>query len=212
MQGLVAMWLLGCVPTYSELPDTGEVVESPSTPPGVEFVSETASGGPSDAVFRVFDAEQPASTLYVTLTSSVDGVLHEGNPDGEGEVVATDLSDGEHLLLLTVEDAAGLTDQLDVLYTVVGANRAPDCTIFSPTDGDEFTQGEPVFMSGGGEDPDGDDLTFLWESSAFGPLAFAEEFEGNLPLGEQDLTLTVTDSSGESCVASVTVTVVEPAP
>lgn len=215
MRSILLVWLFGCVPTYPELADTGSPPddEQLQEAPVAILVSEGASSiAGDDVVFAVSDANQPASTLYASLTSDLDGVVFEGNPSGNGEVVVASLSVGQHQLLLAVEDMGGLSGELDVEWQVANNPVAPSCSITEPQDGDIFEQGEPVFMSGAGEDPNGGDLTYLWTSSAFGALAFAQEFEGNLPLGEQDLTLTVTNEAGLDCVAVVTVTVQDSAP
>lgn len=215
MRSLLLVWLIGCVPTYTELADTGsppEDVELEQAPVAILVTEGSTSAIGEEVVFAVTDANQPASTLFVTLTSSQDGELHSGNPDGNGEISISNLSTGSHEFSLEVQDVGGLSGLLEVEWTVTANPQQPECFITQPEDGDVFEAGEPVFMSGGGEDPNGGELTYLWSSSAFGPLAFAQEFEGNLPVGEQDLTLTVGNRDGLECEVTVTITVEEPAP
>jgi hypothetical protein len=94
-------------------------------------------------------------------------------------------------------------------------NKAPEAAIISPPSGAEFTTGPQVVLEGAGMDlEDGSlgDSALSWVSSLDGALGASQLLEVTLSPGVHTITLTATDSGGLSGVASIQITVVQPAP
>ena len=87
---------------------------------------------------RTSDLEDEPSELEVLWTSSLDGELLTGSPDGEGSVymAIADLSPGEHAITLSVTDTSGLTGNTSVSVMIVDQEDAPILEVRSPADGD----------------------------------------------------------------------------
>lgn len=122
---------------------------------------------------------------------------HKGkpNPSGDSDLVIMD-SNGENMVFLT--NRPGFQGNGDIAF-VPSANKAPqaickDITIQAGTNCQAYIT--PQDIDNGSYDPDeGDEIMLICDT--VGPLA----------IGENNVTLTVTDSHGESdsCIAVVTV-------
>ena len=87
-----------------------------NTPPTVVIVTPAdgatiAEGEPVSFSAVVADAEEMASGLTVTWTSSIDGVLTGAVPDAAGSVSFSEpaMTVGTHIVTVTVSDTEGLT-------------------------------------------------------------------------------------------------------
>ena len=83
----------------------------------------------------VGDGEDLLEDLVISWESSVDGPLAElpGIPDGDGFVSGSvRLTEGEHLLTLSVLDTSGKEARDSVSIDVGPANSAPTCAITAP--------------------------------------------------------------------------------
>ncbi|MCC5838797.1 MAG: PKD domain-containing protein [Opitutales bacterium] len=99
-------------------------------------------------------------------------------------------------------------------FQIVDKTGSPDAppivSIESPANGDWFFLGEPIMLSGSGEDSDGPlDNPFLeWSSSIDGALGNGSTLSvGNLSVGTHTLTLTATNSANLQSTASVVIDV-----
>lgn len=166
----------------------------------------------------VSDTEDPADTLVAYWVSSLDGELDlDSTPTSAGELSgATILSEGEHLITLTVEDQTGLTGE-DTLLLVVGpANSPPDCEITAPENNQSFEIGSTVLFEGTATDNDiaSSALDVEWKSNVDGVLSTtAPTSAGNMSFGASALsqgthtiTLTVWDELGADCSDAILVT------
>ena len=101
------------------------------------------------------DDEEPDSSLSVTWTSDLSGLLGSGNPDSSGSVAlnVSGLSVGTHLVTLTVENSSGLTGTDTVTIQVNSVPTAPvvDLNPTSASTLDDLT----VSISVGSIDTDG---------------------------------------------------------
>ena len=103
-------------------------IEQPSVGTEVLEGSEVAFVG------VVEDRGTSLAELDVSWSSSIDGSLHDGlaDSDGNSTFATVDLSAGVHTITLQVRDGAGATGQATV-DLVVRADAAPEITIDSPT-------------------------------------------------------------------------------
>ena len=107
------------------------------------------------------DAQDDAMSLLVSWSSSVDGELGSGSPaSSAGDVLlgVTSLTDGDHVLTLTVVDTDGESASDAVKVTVTGGGgadggdggvgTAPTVVLAGPGEGETFGQGSPVTFVG----------------------------------------------------------------
>ena len=139
--------------------------------------------------------------------------------DGEtsGELL---LPEGTHIISLKGTDSVGLEGTDTVTIQVQGDNRAPTCSITSPTDSTGFVEGTEVVFTGTAEDEDvpSDWLSVSWDSDQDGNLAtsnasvdgLTEVTTSSLSFNTHQITLTVTDDAGEVCQSSIQVQVGRP--
>ena len=182
-----------------------------NTAPSCEITEPSdGSAGAPDAVVSfaatATDAEEDPTSLLATLSSDVDGELGSANPDADGllEQELTDLSAGEHVFTLVVEDSAGLSCETSSSYTV---GEAPIITISSPSDGDVVNEGEEVQFTASivDESDAANELTISWESNWDGVFntdnpnfAGDIDFSEELSQGQHEITLTAIDTDGFS--------------
>lgn len=88
-----------------------------------------------------------------------------------------------------------------------GENKPPTCAITSPADGAVFLSGAKVPLEAEVVDPEGQYVSVYWTSTASGPIAGGASTSAVLPDGSQILTVQGLDDHGDSCDASVTVSV-----
>lgn len=92
-------------------------------------------------------------------------------------------------------------------------NRAPNAVISSPADGVEIEEGKTITFDGSdSSDPDGDRLSYQWESNSTGLMGEEPVVRKKLPVGTHRVTLHVDDGQGHNSTDSVTVVVTEPVP
>ncbi len=166
----------------------------------------------------VADTEDPPGELTAYWNSSLDGDLEvESTPTDAGDLSgATLLSEGEHLITLTVEDTTGLTGEDTILLQVGAPNSAPDCQITSPTNNESFELGSTVLFEGTASDVDisASLLDVEWKSNLDGVLSTDSPTSsgdmsfgaGDLSQGTHTITLTVYDEIGASCSDAILVT------
>jgi uncharacterized repeat protein (TIGR01451 family) len=83
-------------------------------------------------------------------------------------------------------------------------NLVPLAVIDRPNNDQRFTPDDYVpFSAVGSKDPEGDDMTFLWESDIDGQLSSSQAFDKPLSEGMHVITLTVTDEHGGTHMTSV---------
>ena len=206
--------------------DAVRLVVQPTDAPFVELLSPGVVGvnyyvdHPVLLEARALDAEDRAELLRVDWNSDVDGVLESpSTPDDDGMVRSyVDLSEGDHLIRVSVMDT---TDKLGtdvVSIAVQGPNRAPECTWVSPEDGTVLVTGEPIVLAGRAADLDvpADWLRVTWRSNReedgilgeVSPSSVDGEIGGegeasitvsDLSVGEHTVSMTVSDEVGSTC-------------
>ena len=147
--------------------------------------------------------------------ASVDGqAVCQGvaRPDGLSLCTWVAVLDGGSVEVV-VTDTDGATGSASLKLEVQAPNQAPACQLTEPADGASFGAVDTVTLRGTVQDEDALDVVFA--SSVDGELGDADpdakgnvELEaGPLSVGEHELSMTATDPQGESCSASVAVTV-----
>ena len=202
--------------TVIENEDPGALIVQPTTTEILRSDLPTLFSG------IVTDAEEPVGDLQVTWTSSLDGALQVDrtvNADGEFSG-STLLSEGDHLISLTVTDSIGQTGQDLQQITVYGPNHPPTCSVAALGSDSAVPVGSPVSLTATVDDEDTgpEALVLSWSSDLDGELggSFANSdgevtwTHSNLSVGQHEILLTVVDAWGEVCSDSVPVTLGTP--
>ncbi len=205
--------------------DTVEIVGTPTDAPIAEITepnpTQTAFYASTPILFEATaaDAEDPADALVATWTSSLDGPLAlPETPDATGALRGLhNLSQGDHIVVLTVEDRTGKTAQDSVTVRVGPENRPPLCAVTAPQDGAIAAFGATLYLRGTASDHDvpANWLRVTWTSDKDGTLGTSTPnvdgsvlFPWNgLTVNSHAITMTVTDDVGASCSDTIVVTV-----
>ena len=174
------------------------------------LINQGETAGP--ITFIIDDIETEPAQLTVTASSDNSQLIPQsgitlGGSDATRTITLVPFSDefGSATIAIVVFDGiSSVTGQFTI--TVTQGNRAPEASASgTPTSGDAPLT---VGFSGSGTDPDGDDMTYLWDfddgtttSTEAGP---SHEYT---TAGTYTATLTVTDEHGLSDQATVTITV-----
>jgi hypothetical protein len=125
------------------------------------------------------------------------------------EIDTTEFENGDYFLHVGVIDAAGNEATLSREFTIHN-NHAPQADIKSPIENEVFEEGEIITFDGSySQDEDGDELTYLWESSIDGTIGTTQIFDSGLSVGDHSLSLTVEDTHGETSGLSIYISVYE---
>jgi hypothetical protein len=140
--------------------------------------------------------------------------------DSAGTVVgfyaSIDLAVGAHTVTLTATDSDDVTGVATAPFEVGGPLGVPEVTILTPEDFASFDPDEQVTFQGEATDATTapGDLAFVWSSNVDGELEGGLSGDGqtilvaaDLSIGEHLITLSVTDTDGETGTASITITV-----
>ncbi|MBI2339566.1 MAG: FG-GAP repeat protein, partial [Deltaproteobacteria bacterium] len=167
------------------------------------------------------DYEDDSASLTYLWSSSVDGILSEGQLDEEGySTFSTTLNPGNHNIEFKVIDTAGKESKVKSISLVVVPNEVPEIEILEPAGGEEFYEDELVTLKVQVSDEEDapELLSVSWESDLDGILDEEIMPDGNgeaatavyLQEGRHLLTASVTDSLGKTDTATVTVQVGPP--
>lgn len=160
----------------------------------------------------------PAGNVTITAGQSVTFAGSVSDPDGDAVSVLWSFGDGQTSTVLspgahtyttpgtftvtfTATDARGLADPTPDTrtITVTAANQPPNGVITSPAGNVTITAGQSVTFAGSASDPDGDEVSVLWNfgdgvsSTLLDPGAHTYVTAGTFTV-----TFTVTDSKGLS--------------
>jgi hypothetical protein len=131
----------------------------------------------------------------------------------DGLVTITPKKDwtGSEEMIMTASDGDG-SISIEVRITIDGINDPPsDPQIIGRT---KYVEGGDQTVTATVIDPDllfGDELTFTWSSDVTGIIGTGKTINLSLPAGKHTITLTVTDSSGESVSTTLEIDVDEEA-
>ncbi|MEA2060984.1 MAG: choice-of-anchor U domain-containing protein [Thermodesulfobacteriota bacterium] len=140
----------------------------------------------------------------MSWSSDIDGVIGTGQNFG-----TTNLSSGSHTITLTVTDSNGGTGTATVVIQV--RNTVPETEISAPADGSNFAFGELITFQGKAVDPEQGNLigdALVWTSSQGDPMGTGENPGiDTLSSGSHVITLTATDSGGNSSSDDITISI-----
>lgn len=143
----------------------------------------------------------PLSGASVVWRSSL-----EVAPLGSGLTITTLLDPGVHTITCTATDSAANTGTDSIVVT----SRSPVAVINHPGDGETRPSSMLIPFVGVGRDFDDGTLTgasLVWTSSIDGMIGTGNSFSRALSPGTNVVTLTVTDSDGNSGTDTVTLTI-----
>ena len=170
----------------------------------------------------VSDIEDAASDLTLRWSSSIDGTLTlDTTVDSNGEMSDyAQLTPGDHIIVLEVEDTMGKTSTEEVQITVNEINQPPLCEITEPVDGSSGLLGTNVAFRGVVSDADHTfgELSISWISDKDGLLGTSiADSSGAVVFNTSDLssnshavTLQVEDPEGDICTSNVLYSVGSP--
>lgn len=199
------------VARFQGVADTATLVVAPevatvTVSPAADTVE--ALGGEAQLVGEAADANShPVASAALawsssdTVVASVDssGTVTGGLP-GEADIVAT---------------SEGIADTARVVVVDPDGDQAPLADVEAPTDSTSFAPGDTITFRGSGTDLEDGTLTgssLAWSSDLDGAIGTGEQVEtGILSSGDHVVTLTATDSQGQTGTDSVRVTIRQPA-
>ncbi|GEM_PF-1602961 len=166
----------------------------------------------------VTDDEDAAGDLRVSWLIDGELVVEDvvPNPDGVAEAELPLLSEGTYTLATQARDAGDRTRTVNLDFDVGPANEPPECAIVAPEDTGVVAAGVANVFEGTASDPEDDAEALTFELSVAGAEVasgavgedgmWSAEVAG-LVLGARTVNLTVRDSVGGECEASVQLTV-----
>lgn len=166
-------------------------------------------------VGQATDARTASSDLAYEWELDGGEVLDAGNlsSDGNTSFSTAELSEGDHAVLLRVTDADGYAAEASVSVTINHVNEPPEVSVLSPASGSGEKVGQRVTFEGLATDLEDEEpaLGAVWSSDLDGALCSgAPDSAGTsacsttaLSVGLHTITLTATDTAGESAYASV---------
>lgn len=176
-----------------------------STPPVVTVTApldgDTVNeGDPITFAATATDDEDPAASLIVDWTSSLDGSLSSGPPDSSDHstFISSALTVGTHTLSITVTDTDGFFATAVQVLTVNGAPSAPVVAI-SPSD-PQTADSLSAAISSPSVDPDGDPVsyTYSWLRDGVDTAETTSAVDASGTAKGQMWTVVVTPSDGSS--------------
>ena len=204
--------------------DTVTLFIKPTSPPSVDIVTPQAGDqfySDQKVSFSavVGDEEDAPTTLLATWSSDIDGTLNiAADPDTSGDISSVGyLTEGQHLITLTVQDTTAKISSDDVLIVVGGPNNLPSCELTGPEGGTSFVHGDVVTFSGTVSDVEipANELSVIWWSDRDGDLSTSVPSSAGevlfatstLSIAPHTISLRVEDEVGGSCSDLVVLTV-----
>ena len=145
-----------------------------------------------------FDPDGTQLTFH--WSSDRDGFL------GDTATFTRQLTFGRHRITLTVTDGDGASESVTVSIAVRDAtNTPPSVSITSPANNSWHLESDTIRFSASGQDPDGDNLTYLWE---VGEDTYpGRNADITLPPGKNVVRVVADDGRGGIAIAYVTVNI-----
>jgi hypothetical protein len=186
---------------------------SPNIPPTVKITSPTNHAELPYGTYITFnstviDPEQGPNVvqagLTITWTSDINGLICMAQTCD-----SSILSPGLHTITERVTDPFGASTQ-DSISLLIDKPTPPVPYIIAPANGSAFFSSQKIHLIGSASAPNEPvipDSRLQWSSSLAGGLGLGSNLLKALPVGSQTLTLTATDSFGNTGSTSVNITV-----
>ncbi|MGB3778872.1 MAG: fibronectin type III domain-containing protein, partial [Tunicatimonas sp.] len=197
--------------------DTDEVVITVNSPANE---SPTADAGVDQALVDADDNGSEEVALDGSASTDGDGSIVSYVWSENGSEIATGVSPnvtlavGTHTIALTVTDNDGATGSDELVVTINSpanvsptANAGADQTVMD----DDNSGSEEVILDGSASaDTDGTIATYVWTQNG-AQIATGVNPTVTLPVGDQTITLTVTDDDGATDSDEVAIIIIAPA-
>ena len=183
--------------------------------------TEVLEGSEVSFLGVVEDRSTRPEELEVSWNSSIDGALHDGLADSDGNTTfaTAALTAGDHTITLQVRDGMGATGQATV-DLLVRADAAPTIAIVAPLAGGVFYSDVPVTLQATADDAEDLPVELLvgWHVDGGDVLATdvvpdsagLATTSADLAAGSSVLIATATDTAGNTGTATVTIAVGPP--
>jgi len=171
------------------------VITGPNAVPvaDIEMISPSPSDRGEEVFFMGSGEDSDGRITGYRWTSDIDGLLSDN-----AEFSTRELFTGEHIISLVVRDDEGRESKPDTRKHIVNKpNRSPTCNILA-IEPENPKEGEPVILTAGGEDMDGEVVDYYWNSSRDGFLGTGEILvvESGLSYGNHTIELVAEDDDG----------------
>ena len=193
-----------------------DVAEPINTAPSITIITPSNNITVIDGESVVFnasaiDTEDGELSGSVVWSSNRDGSLGSG-----ATLLISTLSVGLHEITATVTDSGSEAAIATVSLTVERRpNTPPSITLFAPTSGGSFTQGDIIHFRASASDTEDGELsnTMSWRSNVDGPIGTGGSVNiSSLSLGEHTITVSVADSESLTATTDVTIEVIAATP
>ncbi|MDM8550862.1 PKD domain-containing protein [Desulfobacterales bacterium HSG2] len=202
--GLTGTDLVTFTVDYGANPPTAFIIRPSEGETFIQGQKITFSGSATDP--------EDCTDMFLAWTISKDG--YPVDSDRGTSFTRDNLESGRYTAELTATDSEGLTGTDSVIFTVAPGPNPPTATIFRPSEGEAFIQGQKITFSGSAYDFEDGQLTgdsLEWTLGMDGE--FFESVTGdtftkeNLSPGTYKAVLTATDNDGLTGTDSVIFTV-----
>lgn len=147
------------------------------------------------------DDEDGDLSSSIEWSSNLDGNL------GSGASISTRLSAGSHTITASVTDFGNKSASTSIELTITESvtNSAPAIEITSPEADSSFNDETTITFSATATDPEDGNLSesLEWSSNLDGVLGYGSEITAVLSAGEHTISVSVTDSEGETSVETI---------
>jgi PKD repeat protein len=180
------------------------VTTSPNLPPMADVGADQTVAENNTILVDGSASNDPDGTI-LTFVWSVDGVEIATGP----EAILGPFGPGNHTLTLTVTDRGAASASDDMILTVL--SNQPPVADAGPDQAVNHIQ--TATLDGSGSfDPEGSTLTYVWSLNGGQIATGVTATVGPFAVGDQIITLTVTDDTGESASDNMILSVVNGAP
>jgi len=165
------------------------------------------------------DEEDTPDSLSAVWQSDLDGMLCNDPPDASGALRcdAAALSLGMHIISVAVNDDLGVEGSDQVVVVIEEPDEPPLAAIRAPTSGESLLNTVAYFQAEVSDDVDrADELSLEWSSDVDGVFNWDPasssgfvEFTTWLSVGDHEITLTVTDSKGQTAQDLIQITALD---
>ena len=180
--------------------------------PAENTVIESAAVGTGTGVTALLDGVEAGTTVSYSLSDDANGAFSIDETTGVVTVSGSLDFETASNLVLTILATPSVGESASESFTIeVGDNLGPTITIDFPTD-NSLIIGDSVVVRGTAIDPEGDAIDSIIVSVDGSDFIATVDADGNwstpaipLNLGDNDITVTITDANGEVSTQTISV-------